>query len=229
MIDAGVSQLMAHLVLAPIASTPQDGASSNTTLHSTFAATTTPSQTFLLAPSSSSNGIKLQMVEVPPLSSNTRGDSWKYVRFQAVLSSNSDNKPHLYCAVVEPSNKLQMELCDEEQEERRSVGDGSTGSRIFLYDSSTGEVMPSQLGAADDKQASVEAVSQAIAQLSGSGTGTSASMAAKRQSQPDQSLRRPVKLVFFADEYQQAIETSSSPSSGMSADDKPPLLRNDQT
>lgn len=237
---SGASQLTAHLVLAPIASASNGQTAmsnySNTDFRpSTLDAKATQRKSFMLAPSSTPNGIKLQMVEAPPSHLNTSEENWKYVQFQATLSTDSDNKPHLYCAVVEPSNSLQMELCDEGEEAKRSISEEKTRSRIFLYDSITGEVVPSQLDATsssyeaeDDKQASTEAVAKAIAQLS---DGETPSTADKRQT-TDQSHRRSVKLVFFADEAAQTTETAPAGSSGPTLTndaDKPPLLRHDHT
>lgn len=140
--NAGMSQLVANLVLAPM-TTPDGTKLVNQTNGNSEPAnkasnvtspTSSKGNAFLLAPSSSSNGIKLQMVEVQPETPDSGMKNWKQVQFQATLT-NAKNEPHLYCAVLQPPSSLQMELCDDADGKRKP-------SRTFLYESATGEVTP---------------------------------------------------------------------------------------
>jgi hypothetical protein len=222
----GVSQLVAHLVLAPMSSGPQMKSTLDKSKDQPAPSGTakeTQGSSFLLAPSTSPNGMKLQMIEVQPSRFNTAQEKWKYVKFQATLT-DSYNRPKLYCATVQSPSSLQMELCDQQEEVKRSSDEEKRASRVFLYDSSTGEVVPSQPDASSsatvDQNANgdnQQAIDRALAEALGS------SPPEKRQ---DKSDSRPVKLVFFLDQAEQKPPTSHAISTGFAYDAQtPPLLR----
>ena len=153
----GMSQLVANLVLAPLFQSTAAGSTLFQSLPtkadgSVMLLTETPpmndtkvasavEEAFLLAPSSSADGIRLHLVDKNAAKGGMNDSNWKHVEFQATLT-NAQNEPHLYCAVVRPPSSLQMELCDSEDGSGRTTEDSDGASRMFLFDSSTGEVLP---------------------------------------------------------------------------------------
>lgn len=242
--NAGVSQLIASLILAPMSapnvSTPIND--SETTFAPANDATNETSPTtssslngnaFLLAPSSSSDGIKLQMVEFKSLNSMT--DNRKKVQFQAILT-NAKNEPRLYCAVLQPSASLRMELCDDS-----NVAVSNSQSRnLFLYDSETGEVTPSETGTDN----TTGRFAQAPATTDDGGKAVDDAVAMSRSDKRhnnvikrrweaarlsmDSNGPQSVKLVFFADENTfypdvgTSVEAPATPKE--SKHTRPPLL-----
>jgi hypothetical protein len=155
--DAGVSQLVANLILAPMQSSKTASGSSQyqslnnnddgsllSPPNSTDAVATNDDaerEAYLLAPSTSAGDFKLQMVEIEPSRGHTNESSWKRVEFQVTLT-NAHNEPRLYCATVRPPSSLRMEMCDAGEEDDSKLMKYDGASRRFLYDSSTGEVIP---------------------------------------------------------------------------------------
>lgn len=164
------------------------------------------------------------MVETQPSRSNMSQQKWKRVKFQATLI-DSGNTARLYCAAVPSSSSLHMELCDQNSMERSSKEE-ERASMVFLYDPSTGEVVPSPRyasssagvedtdGDGDHKQAIDRALAEALA----------SSPPDKRQDKGD---LRAIKLVFFLDQAEQTTNASHAISTGSTENDTqtPPLLR----
>ncbi|UZJ52416.1 hypothetical protein CBS101457_001736 [Exobasidium rhododendri] len=193
---------------------------------------------YLLAPSTSASGLDLQMVEMEPFRFASNESQWKHVEFQVTLT-NAHNEPHLYCATVRPPASLRMELCDGEGEMNSTQVNDDGASRRFLFDESTGEVIPYK---PDAQYNDGNATTTNATTTSTTSTTRRASLGAARLTM-ESSGPQAVKLVFFT---QQGIsrEEDSKPTTPMTSDfspssfptddlnqseaGEPPLLESDQ-
>lgn len=214
-----MSQLVGNLVLAPLVQSMSVG---STLFHSlptkadgsVMLLTETPPMNdtkvasavegaFLLAPSVSADGIRLQMVDKDAVKGEMNDSNWKHVEFQATLT-NAQNEPHLYCAVVRTPSSLQMDLCDGEDSTGKTKEDIDGASRMFLFDSSTGEVLPylprGDKTAMNSKRETIEAAKRAT----------------------ESGKPQAVKLVFFTDQTLAACASCGDESD-------PPLLSDPRT
>ncbi|CEH19562.1 hypothetical protein CBOM_06871 [Ceraceosorus bombacis] len=253
MSGTGLSQLVANLVLAPLqavgsAATSALGGSISpgrfatgpadpnrpSPNHSSATNSTSASAppVFMLSPSTSSSGVKLQLIEMADSDGGSGANvGWKQVELQATLTTAPANEPHLYCATIRKPASLRMEICDDEASKTTADGsapDDQAASRRFLYDPTTGEVVPASAASASTTPAAPSASSSGAASsstslspasTSTSGTGAPAQVASMPvppapkaapsrrglgaanlgDNPSDANQSTQVKLVFFVD------------------------------